>query len=69
VLEQARRIAKRAATVKKEYFKINKSKPIIDQIDNVLAQHYRLSEEQLDFLINYDIKYRMGSNSEAEEDE
>ena len=65
-----RHISKRKATVKKEYFKINKSKPIIDQIDNVLAQHYRLSEEQLDFVINYDIKYRMGHNSESEgEDE
>ncbi len=36
------------------------SKPIIDEIDQVLAQHYGLTDEELDFIINYDIKYRMG---------
>ena len=36
------------------------SKSIIDKIDRVLAQHYRFTDEELDFIINYDIKYRMG---------
>ena len=36
------------------------SKPIIDEIDKVLAEHYGFTEEELDFIINYDIKYRMG---------
>lgn len=36
------------------------SKPIIDDIDKVLAKHYDFTEEELDFIINYDIKYRMG---------
>ena len=36
------------------------SKPIIDEIDKVLAKHYSFTEEELDFIINYDIKYRMG---------
>lgn len=36
------------------------SKPIIDKIDKVLAKHYGFTEEELDFIINYDIKYRMG---------
>jgi hypothetical protein len=35
-----------------------KSKPIIDQIDRVLAHHYGFTDEELDFIINYDIKYR-----------
>ncbi len=35
------------------------SKPLIDEIDRVLAQHYNFTEEELDFTINYDIKYRM----------
>ena len=35
-------------------------KPIIDEIDRTLAQHYGITEEELDFIINYDIKYRMG---------
>ena len=37
-----------------------KSKQIIDEIDKVLAKHYGFTEEELDFIINYDIKYRMG---------
>ena len=36
------------------------SKPIIDEIDTLLAKHYGFTEEELDFIINYDIKYRMG---------
>ncbi|MBK7817802.1 MAG: hypothetical protein IPJ60_09810 [Sphingobacteriaceae bacterium] len=45
--------------MKKQYFYIKKSKAIIDEIDSVLAEHYGFSEEQLDFIISYDIKYRM----------
>ena len=41
-------------------FRVNQSKPIIDQIDKVLGLHYGFSDEELDFIINYDIKYRMG---------
>ncbi len=36
------------------------SKHIIDDIDRELAQHYCFTEEELDFIINYDFKYRMG---------
>ena len=36
------------------------SKPIIDKIDKLLKKHYGFTEEELDFIINYDIKYRMG---------
>ena len=46
-----------------------KSKPIIDEIDTVLAEHYRFTAEELDFIINYDIKYRMGKELENGEDE
>ncbi len=42
-------------------FKVSKSKPIIDEIDKVLAKHYGFTEEELDYIINYDIKYRMGN--------
>jgi hypothetical protein len=38
----------------------NKSKDIIDQIDIILSQYYGFNQEELDFIINYDIKYRMG---------
>ena len=52
------------------------SKPIIDEIDRVLAAHYGFTDEELDFIpstklrtgINYDIKYRMGRDAESEEE-
>ncbi len=34
------------------------SKPIVDKIDTSLATLYDFTSEELDFLINYDIKYR-----------
>jgi len=43
-----------------EEFFAGGSKPIIDEIDRVLAEHYGFTDEELDFIINYDIKYRMG---------
>jgi len=46
-------------------FKIQKSKPIIENIDRVLACHYGFTEEELDVLINYDIKYRMGADTDG----
>jgi len=39
------------------------AKPIIDEIDCILAKHYGFTDEELDYIINYDIKYRMGTNS------
>jgi len=42
-----------------EYYP-SRAKHIIDQIDQVLAKHYGFTDEELDFIINYDIKYRMG---------
>ena len=48
-----------------QYFNFRPAKPIIDQIDRVLALHYGFTDEELDFIINYDIKYRMGDELEA----
>lgn len=48
---------------------MKKSKPIIDEIDTVLAKHYGFTDEELDFIINYDIKYRMGKELEGEDEE
>jgi len=47
---------------------VSKSKPLIDQIDCLLAQHYGFTHEELDFIINYDIKYRMGKELEGVEE-
>ena len=43
------------------------SKRYIDEIDKVLANHYGFTDEELDFIINYDIKYRMGDELNNEE--
>jgi hypothetical protein len=41
------------------FYRQGVSKPIIDEIDCMLAEHYGFTEEELAFIINYDIKYRM----------
>ena len=43
-----------------EEFFAGRSKLIIDDIDRVLAQNYGFTEEELDFIVNYDIKFRIG---------
>ena len=43
-------------------------KYIMDNIDSILAQHYGFTHEELDFIINYDIKYRMGKELNSGED-
>jgi hypothetical protein len=47
-------------------FRVNQSKPIIDEIDTVLARHYGFTAEELDFILNYDIKYRLGRGVDGE---
>ena len=54
-------------TVESFVFRKKYSKLIIDEIDKVLAKHYGFTEEELDFIINYDIKYRMGDELSGEE--
>jgi hypothetical protein len=39
----------------------------IDEIDNELAKHYGFTDKELDFIINYNIKYRMGKELNAAE--
>ena len=49
-------------------FSVKKSKRIIDLIDYELSKYYNFTEEELDFIINYDIKYCMGSEIENEQE-
>lgn len=51
-----------------ESFKMNQSKDILNMIDKKLSQLYKFTEEELDFIINYDIKYRMGGELNNEEE-
>ncbi len=58
---------KQTGKTQTQSFKIQKSKAIINQIDRDLAKHYGFTQEELDFIINYDIKYRMGLGGEEAE--
>jgi hypothetical protein len=60
---------KRAGQIEIESFQPRLSKQIVDQIDLVLSDYYGFKSEELDFIINYDIKYRMGNEMENDEDE
>jgi len=44
------------------------AKDIIDKVDCTLARHYGFTDEELDFIINYDIKYRMGGDAAEDEE-
>ena len=39
---------------------------LIREIDCILARHYGFTNEELDFIINFDIKYRMGSDEDED---
>jgi hypothetical protein len=47
-------------------FSYAKCKPIIDRIDAVLARHYGFTDEERDFIVNYDIKYRLAADADEE---
>ncbi len=55
-------------TVEYQEFYPRLSKQIIDRIDAELQRFYDLSDEELDYIINYDIKYRMGQAGEDTDD-
>jgi hypothetical protein len=42
---------------------------LMNAIDKVLARHYGFTDEELDFIINYDIKYRLGQDKTNEDEE
>ena len=67
--KSVRRVYNYKTTGRVEYdeFYMKLSKLIIDEIDKVLAKHYGFTEEELDFIINYDIKYRMGEELKKED--
>ncbi len=50
-----------------ESFNTRAAKPVIDEIDQVLAEHYGFNSNELDFIINFDTKYRFTTESENEE--
>lgn len=64
-----RKIAyKNTGMVEMQKFFPKLSKPILDEIDTVLAGHYGFTAEELDFILNYDIKYRLGRSTETDDE-
>jgi hypothetical protein len=63
------RIQKQTGETQTQCFKVSYSKPIIDEIDFLLGNHYSFINEEIDFIINYDIKYRMRKEIDNGEDE
>jgi hypothetical protein len=57
---------KRSGRIEQDSYKLSSSKNLIDQIDLKIGQFLDLSELEIDFIINYDIKYRMGGADEEE---
>lgn len=62
-------VTKQGHRIEYDEIKALNSKTEIDAIDRMLAQHYGFTQDELDFIINYDIKYRMGRDTEQEERE
>ena len=63
IIERHYKKRKNTFVMKKQHFYIKESKDIIDNIDKVLANVLNLDSEEIDYIINYDIKYRMGNKS------
>ena len=53
---------------KYQTFQPKLSKGVIDKIDILLGDLFGFSEEEKEYIINYDIKYRMGNETEEDED-
>jgi hypothetical protein len=49
-----------------QYFNFRPAKPILDSIDLFLAPYYGLSSTEAEFIVNYELKYRMGSSATEE---
>jgi hypothetical protein len=54
---------RRELLIEIEEYQMRYSKALLDEIDHVLAQYYNLTDEELDFIINYDSKYRLGKDN------
>ncbi len=55
--------------VRLQSFRPGMSKAIIDQIDHALAPHYGLTDDEVDLVVNHDLKYRESTSDEGNEGE
>ena len=67
IKKSKRRVYNYQTTGRVEYdeFYLKLSKLIINEVDLSLAEYYCFTDEELDFILNYDIKYRMGIDNLA----
>jgi len=68
-ISEKRSIKTKAGQIRYQEFYPAKSKAIIDEIDCALAPHFSFTAEELDFVINYDIKYRLGRGTDSDEED
>ena len=61
-------VYKGSGVVEYDEFKLSKSKDVLDAVDTYLLSKLSISPLQLDFISNYDIKYRMGQGMEDSDD-
>ncbi len=60
---------KKYGQLKMQVFQPRLSKALCDNVDSNLSVHYLITQEELNFIINYDIKYRMGKELDNGEEE
>ena len=51
--------------VQYDEFYPRRSKNVVDEIDVVLAEYFGLTAEELDFVLNFDIKFRLGRGADS----
>jgi len=56
-------------TISYAEFDARSSKSITDKVDCVLAEHYSFTASELDMILNFDVKFRLGSDEEADVEE
>lgn len=61
-----RAVSDKTGAIEYDEFWPSKSKSIIDEADRLLAIHYDLTTEELDYAVNFEIKYRMGRDMKLE---
>lgn len=59
-------ISTKRGLIRYQEFRGKPLKPLLDEIDLALAAHFGLTAEEHDYVINYDVKYRIGADDESE---
>lgn len=62
--ETRRRVRADGTEVDEVNFRMAFSRPLMDEIDGILAQHYGFSQEHLDHILGFDARYRQGASDE-----